>query len=580
MKPDAFYLRQFALQLRSLQGSRIQKIFQPRSNTLVFRLFPGFDQAPLVCRIDAKAKLYFGDPGLENPAQAPSFCMLLRKHLVGGFLVHAEQPSFDRHLAFDVETKDDDVLLRHRVVLEFFGPRANLHLLRQDKVLGSLHRFASDKDRFQKERSYQGLDSPEWFQKLERGELPSSEEIQAFRAKDRDALKGLSPTLRDLLRPRSEAEIREALGKLFGGPEPIPGPFLVARGRPSPEGGRGRGTVLIGWDPRSNLDPEAEFPFEIQSASDFPELTRQAFARQDRKERRERAQKECSRALERARVRIERQIGRNQDAQEECLRADEWRRKGELLKPYLGRIERGASQVEVQDYRVHPPETLVLSIDPRKSPRANLDRFFQKAKRLERKLPILEKKRRNLDQEMLHLEELEAAMQDPEQDPLDLKEELRQLGFFDGQTRADHREKKSKKSKKSKPTLRTFVSSDHYRILVGRNNKENDYLVRGAGKKGDLWLHVEGIQGAHVLIKRDGKAGEIPGQTLREAGQLAVHFSKLRFAPKGLVMMSDVSRVKKPPNSPPGLVTVPSYETLSVESDPGIVRRLQPLGRN
>ena len=65
----------------------------------------------------------------------------------------------------------------------------------------------------------------------------------------------------------------------------------------------------------------------------------------------------------------------------------------------------------------------------------------------------------------------------------------------------------------------TEIDVEGFKILVGKNNRENDYLTHKVARKDDLWLHAQGIPGSHVIIKSQGK--DIPDEVIEEAAKFA-----------------------------------------------------------
>lgn len=104
-----------------------------------------------------------------------------------------------------------------------------------------------------------------------------------------------------------------------------------------------------------------------------------------------------------------------------------------------------------------------------------------------------------------------------------------------------HLSSKVKRMRKRPPTsdpasegFRLFWSPNEYRILIGRNNKQNDEISKSKGKTGDYWFHARGVPGAHVLLKLDGKGVQPEEQDLICAARLAAYYSKVRN--KGFVL--------------------------------------------
>ena len=104
---------------------------------------------------------------------------------------------------------------------------------------------------------------------------------------------------------------------------------------------------------------------------------------------------------------------------------------------------------------------------------------------------------------------------------------------------------------------------DGYTILVGRNNKENDYLTCKFANKNDIWFHTKDIHGSHVILKTN--PGEIvPEEILFEVAKIAAKHSKAKSSSNVPVDYCLVSFVKKPNGSKPGFVIYTHNKTLYV----------------
>ena len=63
---------------------------------------------------------------------------------------------------------------------------------------------------------------------------------------------------------------------------------------------------------------------------------------------------------------------------------------------------------------------------------------------------------------------------------------------------------------------------DDYKVLIGRNSKENQALLKIA-KSNDLWMHIKGIPSSHLIIKTDKQ--NLPDAVIEKAAKLCVDFS-------------------------------------------------------
>jgi len=105
---------------------------------------------------------------------------------------------------------------------------------------------------------------------------------------------------------------------------------------------------------------------------------------------------------------------------------------------------------------------------------------------------------------------------------------------------------------------------DDYKIYVGRNNKENDYLTTNFASKNDLWFHTQDIHGSHVILKSHPGNETIPDNILLEAAKLAALHSKAKTDTGVLVDYCPISNVKKPSGSQPGFVIYKNHRTIKL----------------
>ena len=150
----------------------------------------------------------------------------------------------------------------------------------------------------------------------------------------------------------------------------------------------------------------------------------------------------------------------------------------------------------------------------------------------------------------------------------DIKEELIKLGY----ARAPRRFKAKKEMDlTTKPNK--FISSDGFTILVGKNNKQNDYLTLRIADPEDIWMHTKNIPGSHVIIKCAGV--EVPDNTLLEGAMLAAYFSKGRMSSQVPVDYTMKKHVKKPSGSKPGMVIYETNNTIYVTPEEEVISKLK-----
>ncbi|MBS1999925.1 MAG: NFACT family protein [Candidatus Obscuribacterales bacterium] len=134
--------------------------------------------------------------------------------------------------------------------------------------------------------------------------------------------------------------------------------------------------------------------------------------------------------------------------------------------------------------------------------------------------------------------------------------------------------------KKSKAKILSLTSSDGWTIYVGRNRHENDQLLSRLAQPNDLWLHVLGQGGAHVLIKVPASKQEPPLNTIKEAAQVAARLSKASTGSKVRVVYTQCKHVKKLGKDKPGLVRYENEKTLEIDTSTPMPKCMKTLFSN
>ncbi len=245
---------------------------------------------------------------------------------------------------------------------------------------------------------------------------------------------------------------------------------------------------------------------------------------------------------------------------------------GELILPHMGEIKRGEREAHLMDYTLVPPRKVAVPLDERLGPRENAERYFKKAKKARRALGMLARRIPETGAELEYLLGLGHDLETAEtiDDLYEVEDALVRTGYMKPE---DGCERKSADKRGPGPAYRTpdltrrFVSSEGLTVILGRNARGNDEIVRKKGSKGDIWLHAKGVAGSHVLIKTGGR--DIAGfpATLRSAASLAAWHSRARKEEKAEVIYTDLKHVSKPRGARPGMVRVREFRTILVRPE-------------
>ena len=274
------------------------------------------------------------------------------------------------------------------------------------------------------------------------------------------------------------------------------------------------------------------------------------------------------------RQRIRRLMRRREKILADLAKARGWeelRRKGELLRVHHQRIGRGLAEVTVPDYYAEAGRPLTIALDPALSVNANAERYFKQARKVKRGLPVIE---RRLGETEGELKEWESAL-----------DRVIQAETAEAVDRAKTAHRLEPPPLKPPPRdegaarcePRRYLSTDGREILVGRSSAGNEHLTFRLARPHDLWLHVEGYGGSHVVV-RNPKGQTVPPRTLREAAMLAAFFSKARNAGKVPVHYTAARFVRRAKRAKPGTVLITQEKTIVVRPDPAAVAGLAGRG--
>ena len=253
--------------------------------------------------------------------------------------------------------------------------------------------------------------------------------------------------------------------------------------------------------------------------------------------------------------------------------ADLHARKGQLLVANSAKVRRGQREITLRDYGDPAQGDLQIDLDPARSVDENAKRYFSLHRKAKRGTEIVRGRLADVEGRLTSLRDL-----------------IRDAGVANGLGELERIEAalvplarrlpardraRSSASKAEGPEPRTFRSSDGLPILVGKSGPGNDRLTWRLARSHDLWLHVQGSPGSHVVVRLN-KGKPVPPRTLREAAQLAAYYSRARGQVKVPVDYAVRKYLRKPKSAAPGVVLLSQEKTIVVHPDPGVVRRLHP----
>lgn len=570
MALDGIFLRHIKNEIESVAlGARVSQIYQPNREELVFalRTFNGNKKLLLSARANSP-RVNFCTATPENPAQPPMFCMLLRKRIGGGKLTTVRQMGCDRVIFFDFECVNelgDTVMIT--VVCEIMGMYSNIIIVNSDGVIidslkrvdltMSSRRLVLPNIRYELPEPQDKLniieaDVHEIALKLKNleNEMPLNKALLR-------TIQGVSPIIcREIEHNIMEGSTNHVQGVLYD--------RLISELTALKEitvNCSGKPCVIYREDGKPmdfSFMPISQYGdfAKVQKFDGFSEMLDAFFDARDSKERMRVKSQSLVRLLTNTSERIARKLSKQQIELKQCANREQLRICGDLLQANLYRIERGAEYVDVENFYDENYGILRIKLNPAISPASNAQKYYkdyQKAKNAENVLTEQIKKGHD---ELMYVDSvLDTVIRaECERDLAQIREELAEQGYL-------HIQKSKQKSMAALPPYE-FVSSDGFKILVGRNNRQNDKLTLKMAGKNDLWLHTKDIHGSHAIIFADGK--EISDTAIFEAARIAAYHSKAQNSSQVPVDYTFVKYVSKPKGAKPGMVIYINNKTVYV----------------
>ncbi len=579
MPMDGLTLGFMARELQeALRDGRIEKVTQPEKDMLVLLIrAQGKNHKLLLSAAPSFARAHLTDASYQNPADAPMFCMLMRKHLQAGRITALEQLGGDRVLKITIENKDElgDSAPRE-LYLELMGRHSNLTLVKDGRIVDAIRHVSGDMSRVRQALPGLPFVPPPAQDKLDPAELTEeglARKLSALAGPLDKALgasiRGLSPAAAREIAFRATGMHRTELGSLkIDDLSRVVCDFF----RRLPE--IAHPTAQMGADglmadvlpfPYLSLETDLQKPYSTLSAA----LDAFYFGR-DRRDRMNQKSQSLKRLIKTHLERDEKKLALQEEELAASAKMEEYRVAGELLTAQAYLVPRGAETVRLPNFYDPQGGTMEIALDVALNPAQNAQKYFKRYRkaRVAQDLAKEQKEKTLREIELLEQALFDLEESENEQDMAEVRRALEENGIVKPAS-AGKGAKKKPKQPESAP-LR-FESPDGTEIIVGKNSAQND-RVTGAARGSDTWLHAKDMPGSHVIIK----SGDPSRETLETALRLAAWYSK----GKGTAVPVDYTLrkyVKKPGGSPAGFVIYTNQKTVLVyaaEAEIAAMKRL------
>ena len=584
---DAYMLAAVSGEINEIgAGGRIEKIYQPERDEIVLQMRTTRGGMRLLINGGVNnPRMHFTSISKENPAQAPMFCMLLRKHLSGATLSSVEQMGFERVAKLSFDARDEmGFECKKYLIAEIMGKYSNLIFADANmKIIAALKTVDFTTSSLRQVLPGMTYELPPVQQKLD-PTSSSFEDLSLAYSKYEDSMLahkfitsaylGISTNLAREMVFRACGNIDESLAgcqarKLFATVEDINDQIKNKQFSPC--------VVFDSTTPAEYCFTDLSFygnQFTTKKFGTVSEALDAYFEGRDKEQRVKQRAADIFRMLTAAESRITKKLDLQASELADCELGSQYKKYGDLISNNIYRLSKKDKRVEVVDYESWNEETqgfdkTVIELDEKLSPAANAQRYYKLYNKSKNAKVYLAEQIELGKKELEYINSVFDALTKAETsaDITEIRDELYRSGY------ASKMKGYAAPKKSHKPQLAEFRSTNGYRILCGKNNFQNEYITHTVAEKHDYWFHAKNVAGSHVLLITNGE--EPPEQDFTDACEIAALYSK---AAKGQLVTVDylfAKGVKKVSGAKPGFVIYHSNWSAYVTPDAERISKLR-----
>ena len=542
----------------TLVGGKITKIYQPERDEIILFVFNKKTYKLLISSNAGVNRIHTTEMPTDNPKTAPSFCMLLRKHLTNATITGISQVPFERVLEFALQVNDELGYKKDmKLIFELTGKTSNIILTNEQYViLDSIKHLPQDLD---SKRIIMSGAKYTFF--------PPQVKILPFDyPRVREFLSScttpLRKTLPEVLLGVSNSTVNEILYKIDEDDHSLINHSLVvdklAQYKANLENKRPNVVLRDGnpidvnpFDYQSVVGEKIYFD-TLNAAHDY------YYYLLDKTQRALSKAKSISTVVKNAVSRTEKKLAIQRQNVLEAENREQFKHFGDLILSNIWQIKQGSDCLTCFDYESE--QTVTIPLDKQLSPQQNAQFYYKKYRKLkssaEHNGKLIEENTKLLE----YLTTIKASLKHcvEAEDLQQIRDELVDLGLI--------REKQQGKKKVDAPMKPLCYDVEGYAVFVGKNNAQNNFVTFKLATPNDVWLHTQKIHSSHVVIVND-KNCEVPDSVIVKAAEICAFYSQASSGSKIAVDYTNKSNVKKPNKAPLGFVVYDSYKTVLVNPD-------------
>ncbi len=544
MPNDAITLKAIAKELNTiLQNGRIEKIYQPEVDEIAIKIkAKGTAQNLIISANPSRPRIHLSTQKKENSLNAPAFCMLLRKYLIGSSINSIDLFNNDRIIKFSIDARNElSDKVQYFMMVELMGRYSNIILMNTDNVIiDAIRRIHFD----QSTTRYILPGITYSLQPQPKITLNERERLKEFfdNTPQCDAstiLSNISGISKDLAMEVAGSDYQfDFITSLWDiNTNDIYSPCLIIKNEKISD---------------YSVIPLSKKGLTYESVTTINDACDRYYSIIDTEERKKVNTKTIVTLQKRLASKVDRRIDDYTKKLKEKDKIDYLRQYGDLILSNIYLLNPKAKELVCQNY--YDNTDVKIPLDDTLTAVQNANAYFKKYAKTKKAIEISEQQLVILYQQKEYLKTILASIGN-----CTLKQEydqiLTELNTLGGLKKSPKEIKKSKKTS-NKPL---YYKLDDCDIYIGKNNIQNAEVTFNIATGKDVWLHTKDYHGAHAIIK-----GECTEELLYKVACMVAFLSDGRTSDKINVDYTLKKYVKKHPSGLLGMVTYTNYKTIFV----------------
>ncbi len=530
MSFDGFFMHHMVNELNVLINGKINKIYQITEYDFIFQIRNQKNNYQLLISLNPEQyRVQLTYKTYDKPFNPSNLTMFLRKHLEGSTIKNVTQIDNDRILKFEISTINElKDIVNKELIIELMGRYNNLILTVNNKIIQA-YKYIFNIENNDRIITINKTYTP-----------PIQNQINPFKNQisDINNIQGLSKEAKKEI----QTDI-SFLDNLKNNVKPViykldTKYFFYFTLFPS----------YIPYKTFLNLSEMLDFFYEI---NEFKIKSSQK-------------QNNINHLIKRNIEKNELKLIKLKQELSEALNCETYKEYGDLLFTEFNLLNEKLNKITCFSYNQN--KDIIINLDNSLTVKENAQLYYKKYKKKKTATIYINEQIEKAIDEINYFKILKdqlsiASLNDLEE----ITDELRNYGYL--------KKQEKKRSKKNIPNIITYILDENTKILVGKNNIQNDYITNTLAKPNDTWMHVANSPSSHILIKSLNET--LDETTIRTAANICAYYSKYRYSSSVMVNYTFKKYLKKVKGKSNSFVTYQKYKSIYIDPDFNLIDNLK-----